>query len=882
MKRFLCMLTALCVLLSVSFGETADRASGSASDLGTPRYYAQNDRVTLIEGDAAGAPVRSMEEAAAVVDSVLDRLGGDARTELVPLRVLTDVSGNKYYVFQQFCNHVTVLGGAVKVITDPEGWMLALTSSLVSDLPEEETAEPITAGEAEQLVLREALEKKNQHLQLQEGLTNRIVLPTMLVLDLEDEDPDENSRFVWAVYTDNPGAWLNQNHELPYLAHYVTLSGEYLYSLPTIYPGDEAGQRGFDSSYVFEFMEPAEYTGYVDLSTGEEVEITVTVMQDRRTGMYYLGNMERKIVVADCWEYLYNGGKVLLESSRDNREWDQVGLLALYNYCRAYDYYREIGWIGGDGLGTPILILNNYCDLNHKPVDNAAYVGPVLGWQMFLVSRGNDLSQCLDVIAHEFTHCVTGTVMTYNAYVNDYGAINEAISDIQGKNCQMMMDGRENTTWVLGDRSQTPFRYMDEPTRASQPAFAWDLYYHPNVKTPSALNDEGGVHSNSSLLSHLAWRLAERGGMSPEEARAFWFAVDCAMVPGTDYPQLAELLPVMLRIAGMEKYSAELAGALDAVRLSHREAPDILDADRALLTLNLPDEEIYGDGQWILMETSVDVEALTAKIREIAGYLTAKDYSFLPQELQEEIAEVQQKAEAAEAARKAEAAEETEDTGFLDALLGLLLEDSAPEPEAAPETDPAQEKLTGDLLAWAAAQIREMVYNGSTNGGMAGRSMKMVCRPGYCFPTLVHGVLNNDTQELEQTCVLLYLGDRWIDLGLLMGEDPQDGGETDSQAAMEMMEPLLDRLFSNFGNIRSLSDIADLCFYRIQGGQVNVLPTAGLEGAEPANCDAFFASVAQEEQEDTAPRLSRPKETPAPEEASVTENAAAAEETPVP
>ncbi len=112
-------------------------------------------------------------------------------------------------------------------------------------------------------------------------------------------------------------------------------------------------------------MEPADYTGYVDFSDGTEREISVTVMRDKRTGMYYLGNIERKIVVADCWEFLYNNGTVKLYSSPDNLEWDQVGLLSLYNYCRAYDYYKEIGWIGGNGLETPIMILNNYLSLIH-------------------------------------------------------------------------------------------------------------------------------------------------------------------------------------------------------------------------------------------------------------------------------------------------------------------------------------------------------------------------------------------------------------------------------------------------------------------------------------------------------------------------------------
>lgn len=334
--------------------------------------------MTLIDGTCVETPIDSIESAAEVVFSVLDQLGGDERTDIEPWRELTDAFGNRYFVFQQMFDNTTVLGGSVKVITDRNGNMLGLTSSIVTGLLEAQETEGVTAAHAEQIVLDHALETRQQALAIQEGLTNRMILPVALEVDVEAED-DEGSRYVWVVYTNNPDSSLERSSDLPYLAHYVTLAGEYLYSLPTIIPGDETSTSGFDAGYVFEFMEPADYTGYVDLSTGGELEISVTVMRDKRTGMYYLGNLERRIVVGDCWEFLYNGGRVVLESRPDNLEWDQVGLLTLYHYCRAYDYYREIGWIGGDGLGSPILVLNNYCDIDHEPVDNAAYVGNYLG-----------------------------------------------------------------------------------------------------------------------------------------------------------------------------------------------------------------------------------------------------------------------------------------------------------------------------------------------------------------------------------------------------------------------------------------------------------------------------------------------------------------------
>ena len=747
------------------------------------------------------------------------------------------------------CDNTTVLGGAVKVIADGDGHMLGLTSSIITELPDAREADGVTAERAEQIVIDHEKETRRQTLAVQEGLTDRMILPVALEIDVEAED-DAGSRYVWVVYTNNPDSSLERASDLPYLAHYVTLDGEYLYSLPTIIPGDEASTSGFDASYVFEFMEPVDYTGYVDLSTGEEMEISVTVMRDRRTGMYYLGNLERRIVVGDCWEFLYNGGRVVLESSPDNLEWDQVGLLTLYNYCRAYDYYREIGWIGGDGLGTPILVLNNYCDIDRTPVDNAAYVGNYLGWQLFLASQANDFSQCLDVLAHEYTHCVTGSVMTYNAYMNDYGAINEAISDIQGNTCQLILEGEEATAWELGDRSLTAVRSMSEPHSFQQPEFTWDIYYMPNALTPTALNDQGGVHTNSSLPNTLAWRLYEKGGMTLEEGRAFWFTVDCAMVPGTDYPQLAELLPWALRVTGLTQYETELRRALDATRLGVDAVPDTFDEDRALLTLSLPDNAIFDDGQWVMMLFAVDVD----RVLEIAGALFAQvmdgDYSMLPPSVQALLESEPEEATEAQG---------EEDKNPIEAILDELLDiDEAgifPEEETQAEDEAETDLPDGietELLDWARELFGDALYSATTHAGQDGHTMRIVSTPGYALPVLLHGVVNETTSDLDDVYVLFWIGDRWVDLSAMF-QTPAEGEETDLG---EDMKAVVDYWVDNIFNIRGYSDVLDLVFYRIDGGRNNNLPSTGLDTAAPHTID--MGSL-EEDVEAREPRMSRPK-----------------------
>ncbi len=885
----------LCVMLtSMTLAGTASRAE-TAGAAEAPRFYSHGGRVTLIDGACTETPIVSFEDAAGVVNSVLTQLGGDGRTSLEPWRDVADAFGNRYFVFQQMYDNTTVLGGAVKVMTDGSGRMLGLTSSIVSELPETREAEGVTAAEAEQIVLDQARKTRQQELTLQEGLTARMILPKTLKIDLEEEDT-EGSRYVWVVYTSNPDSSRQRASELPYLAHYVTLAGEYLYSLPAIMPGDEASTSGFDAGYVFEFMEPAEYTGYVDLSTGGETEISVTVMRDRRTGMYYLGNLERRIVVGDCWEFLYNGGKVVLESSPDNLEWDQTGLKTFYNYCRAYDYYREIGWIGGDGLGTPILVLNNFCDINRKPVDNAAYVGNYLGWQLFLASQANDLSQCLDVLAHEYTHCVTGSLMTYNAYENDYGAINEAISDIQGNTCQRLMEGEEATPWELGDRSLTGVRSMSEPHRFQQPEFTWDIYYTPNALTPTALNDQGGVHTNSSLLNYLAWRLYEKGGMTMEEGRAFWFTVDCAMVPGTDYPQLAELLPWALKATGLGKYEAELRRSLDATRLGVDTVPGFFDDDRALLTLRLPDNAIFDDGQWIMELLTVDIDRMVETAHNLIAQAAAGDYSMLPASVramleaaQAEEAKIEEEAEAekkaaveteAGAAETEEAEEKqsgAEEKGLIESLLDALLEmdeagifteeaavseetasenaaqEEVPPEITAPEKDetPESDGTESEIIEWARGLFGEAFYLATTHAGQDGRTIRIVSRPGIALPILIHGVYNESADTLENVYALAYIGNRWIDLSAMFRE-PAEGGEVEIG---EDLEAVIDYWVENIFSIRSYSDVLDLVFYRLQGGRNNNLPAAGLESAAPVSIDL----EAIEESTDVQPRKSRPK-----------------------
>ena len=795
MKKILAMLTAFvmmltcCGALAAGNGETAAAAEQGpltpeeiqTLNGGKAVAYKEGNSVTFIGGTATASPVLNEEDATRVAERLIPLAGGDDRTRFVPWRTLRDTAGNTYYVFQQVYGDSVVQGGAMKIIVDGNGTMHGMTASIVSELPETEDSEGISAEEAEKIVMQH--EAGDDAPSLLAEVTRKIVLPVERELDPEaDEIP---TRFVWAVCTTNPDT--ESAMDFPYMAHYVTLDGEYLYNLPTMLPADSAADEGYDAEYFFAHMEPVSYTGYVDWSDGTEKEITVNLMRDTRTGTYYLGNLEHRILVADCWEFLFNHGNVVPESSEDNREWDQVGLMSLYNYCRAFDYFREVGWEGPDGKNTPILVLKDFCDEEHHPVDNAAYAGKIYGWQCFLSSSANDLSQCLDVAAHEFTHGVTDAVVTYNSYTNDFGAINEAMSDIHGNLCEMLAQDTEDESWTLGEHSLEAVRSMSDPHRYSQPEYTWDLYYDDGVKEPTEINDRGGVHTNSSLLNYTAYLLCA-SGMPLEDARAYWFAADCAMVPGSDYPQLRVLLPWVLHIAGMDRYQEALTGALETTRMGENTVSELTAEEYGRIVLNLPDTEVFNNGKWFLSAVTLNPEGFSELFEQFFSDLengTTDDY---PR-----------------------------------SLLNIFSDEDV---ESEENTDQEDE----EAREWLRNQMQDIFFMSDAAAGQDGHTISMTTIPGHLIPVLMYIDVLPNSDQISQMKIVAWTGSRWVDLTALLAFVTGAREVHFRDVVREIFETGLPLdLLHLILTCKKPSDLGDALAFRVQKGETVELPATGLE-----------------------------------------------------
>lgn len=129
--------------------------------------------------------------------------------------------------------------------------------------------------------------------------------------------------------------------------------------------------------------------------------------------------------------------------------------------------------------------------------------------------RWNYLAGALDVIGHELTHGVTDFTSRL-IYQNESGALNESFSDMIGTAVEFFYQpagsGSLRADYLVGEDVVTPggIRSMENPGAYNQP----DHYSRRLVfSTPSAVNDNGGVHANSGI-GNQAFYLAIEGGIN--------------------------------------------------------------------------------------------------------------------------------------------------------------------------------------------------------------------------------------------------------------------------------------------------------------------------------------------------------------------------------
>ena len=572
-RRFLAFLTALVLLpLSFSLAEEEENKTITGPVAKTVdelnAMLDSSDSVTTMIDEPFYENVKDEDAALEAMGSVMDRLGCDDTTRLVLDTIRPTEDGLTVYTFLQLAGDLAVYGGVAKLIVDKNGTAVGAVATVYPNMPDTTDAVwEITEEEAEEIVRKRTEQDKARVLT---GRTHQTLLPVAGY---------KQTYFAWVVYTDNP--W--RITDAAYVAHYVNENGEYIKSQPVSEPMSSDSMTGEGTEFVFAGLEETSWTGEVTMFDGRKEEITVPMMKNPETGEVFLGDIKRKIACADYTDFVNNDTVTLIQQDDDG--WYIGDLLTMTNMAKVWDFYDEIGWTGPDGEGTPVLLLMNWVNENGDPVENACYQGKQKGFQVFCFNRVQRDGECMDLLGHEFTHCVTDALAVNLPYFNDTGAINEGLSDTMGNLIESCLDDHDDPEWLVGEGSKDPemvLRCMSDPHRFNQPGYAWDRYYLPNAKTASDNNDCGGVHINSSLLNLISWRLHEKG-MPAEDELYYWLQVIMAIVPGMDYPMLAKLLPWSMKQAGYDEWLPVLEAAIEETRIAETEPENVPDGCFAAL-----------------------------------------------------------------------------------------------------------------------------------------------------------------------------------------------------------------------------------------------------------------------------------------------------------
>ena len=209
---------------------------------------------------------------------------------------------------------------------------------------------------------------------------------------------------------------------------------------------------------------------------------------------------------------------------------------------RAIDMYEEaFGMNGYDNQGTPVIAKVNASDndsglpLNAVAMETAPdgscgqmeFGLGAINYDYYGLTTDNaylPLTE-IDIMGHEFTHLAAEKLK----YQNESGALDESYADIMGKKLErytLLTDAGfyladeyiSYVGWQLGTlislaTPMKPMRNFSHPYDTENPACYKGRFWQDYT---SSGDDEGGVHTNSTVQSHMFYLLCTGGKVTPE------------------------------------------------------------------------------------------------------------------------------------------------------------------------------------------------------------------------------------------------------------------------------------------------------------------------------------------------------------------------------
>ena len=480
------MLISLSVCLSVNYLSTEKRTAYNIQSV-------ENEGVvSLISGEFYGTNVKDDSDAYDFLDTLNNKYGfSNARENFVFTQKIVATNGFVYR-FDQVYNGYNVYGRSLSINVDDSGRVLSVSGNYKPttlcgklEVPDYEDEDIINATDIDIIYSKEIV------------IYNRDNVDAVCYLIKGSRLGNNEEVVIDALTFETYQSAAMQNGVINSLSNY-----ELIDSSPR-------SQLDYDENVV---------------------EVTVEQYRNKTTGdiVYLLSDSSRKIYMSVMAE-----GKTI--NSNDFYEYyemdesmianDNMVVEAYKNLIKCYDFYADDETFGIDGLknesGAPIKLIAvvHARESTNKSYDNAAYwiLNANSSYAYFLFGDGGsyatNYAKALDVVGHEYQHGITTSICNLE-YLNESGAINEAISDIFGA----LIEGYELTDdnfWLMGEsitNSYVAFRDMKNPKNPGlsdeYPAHTDEMYPLTTTRNGNnSSNDYGGVHYNSVILEYFTYKM---------------------------------------------------------------------------------------------------------------------------------------------------------------------------------------------------------------------------------------------------------------------------------------------------------------------------------------------------------------------------------------
>jgi Zn-dependent metalloprotease len=293
-------------------------------------------------------------------------------------------------------------------------------------------------------------------------------------------------------------------------------------------------------------------------------------------------------------------------TSNDRHSWDAAhptnpgaAVDAHFYAGVVFDFFSaSFGRNSYDGAGARIVSTVHV----GRRYSNAYWNGNLLAYGDGDGAQFRSFSAGLDVVAHEFTHAVTESESNLE-YVNQSGALNEALSDIFAAFVEQAFFGDETKSLQIGERvvlSGPAFRDLLHPHDGwgGQPTHMAEYALMPADET----GDYGGVHFNSGIINNAMALMTVGGrndyssvrvprGIGWRASAALWYhAATEYFTPKTNFVEAAEATLSAARDLGLSSSdramvrcawiaTGVLSGRCGAVEASEPDAAADADGD---------------------------------------------------------------------------------------------------------------------------------------------------------------------------------------------------------------------------------------------------------------------------------------------------------------